>query len=585
MGANGASGQGVQGTCKHCGIALWKVGRPTCDPLLVSVYLAFNASASSIGITDAVDAGAQVTSLSFGLASGSVANYCQSKPSISLCLGISHATARAVTLVAAAGNNRTDLQIPASDARVVSVGGFETMTSGLAPWDESPGMPINYVHCPVATNLPLGNECGSNYTTLHNGLYYFTHQELAASAQSVLSTTYPHINYEDYAHCGDGYPSQWGNGVGLCTGTSMAAPQIAGVVGILRSINPLVSPGVPEPAAGVPLGIRAVLAKTTDRAQAVPPQGWDPHFGYGIPDAAAAARKMLGKVDGGVVRNRVTPLFRLFDASTKDFADTTSPQYALSLMINQTHNYVQPITGLGAQPVVPGYTFPYDAGNETAPATPRAAIYVLTTEYRPRNEWPALLPLYLMDKNYSNGKDYMLVTNAAEIGAAFFGTDGIHCINGHQGNGQTCTGEDYSLRTIQGYIYQPCTPEATCIPPGAVRLWREFKSADSDCAVFLDSEKTTFEANGYTAPCPAGANKMLGYAYPATDTDGDGLPDGFEYVVGTNPNSANSDGDGSSDAVEFPMIGVPVNDPCAGGTLGARNCGADDIFKYGFEFL
>lgn len=39
---------------------------------------------------------------------------------------------------------------------------------------------------------------------------------------------------------------------------------------------------------------------------------------------------------------------------------------------------------------------------------------------------------------------------------------------------------------------------------------------------------------GYTTAFPAGSNKRLGYAYPAVDSDGDGLVDGFEHVVGTN---------------------------------------------------
>ena len=54
-----------------------------------------------------------------------------------------------------------------------------------------------------------------------------------------------------------------------------------------------------------------------------------------------------------------------------------------------------------------------------AASSERIAAYVMTTEVAPRNDGPALLPLYLMDKEYASGRDFMLVTSKAEIEHAY----------------------------------------------------------------------------------------------------------------------------------------------------------------------
>ncbi|MBX3693229.1 S8 family serine peptidase, partial [Dokdonella sp.] len=448
--------------------------------------------------------------------------------------------------------------------RVVAAGGYDP---NIAFWDESPG---SQTFCPTPGSE---RECGSNYTNNFGE----PPQELVAAAKSVFSTIYPGKDWAPTLECGDSFGTPSGDGLGLCTGTSMSAPQISGVVGILRSINPLATTSKPVLGFGDVAGIRSVLAQTTFEAQIA--QGWTPTFGHGRVDAAAAARRMLGTVQGRTVKNRVTPLFRLYGANAKDYADTTSPQFAIAIAINQAGAYQTQGS------LIPGYDeFPPDPGAETPLPTPRAAIYVLTTEYKPRPEWPALVPLYQMDRsrNYPIGctpptpgcntknRDYILVTTTAHIEQAY--ADG------------------YKLRTIQGYIYQPCTVEPACIPPGTEKMYRACKTADDDCATFLESERTTFEAAGYTAAYPSGSNKVLGYAYPYADNDpprfpggpvGDGLVDGFEWVIGTKIDSWDSDGDGDGDVEEFPMVGVAVSDPCSG--LGGYSCPADVIFKNGFQ--
>jgi hypothetical protein len=293
---------------------------------------------------------------------------------------------------------------------------------------------------------------------------------------------------------------------------------------------------------------------------------WDAQLGYGRPDAVAAAKKMLGKVAGSVVRNRATPLFRFYSTGAKDYADVTSPQMAVGLMINSAHAW-QPVASLPTVPNYPG--FPHDPADGPL-AVPRASVYVVTTEYKPRAEWPQLVPLHLMDKDVSNTRDvddFMLVTTTADIEYAH--------------------ASGYNLRAIQGFVYSaPCTPEPACVPPGAQKLYRACNTSVTDCATFLESESATFASAGYTTTFPpiGGTRTLLGYAYPATDSDGDGLPDGFEFVVGTSPIRDDSDGDGFADAYEFPMVGMPFSDPCSGG-FGARYCGADVIFRNEFDWL
>lgn len=556
--ANPNSSLGVMGTCKHCGLAEWKVTYPFCAAN-GKVYPLFNSPAVPASITYLSDTGAQIINLSLG-DSTKGGGYCTTNPNDSWCLAVTYASYRDVTIVASAGNNRVDIQFPANDARVLDAGGFE---QSLALWDLSPGSTTN---CPPKslTGEPLGDECGSNYQTAPAK----PPQELMASANQVLSTTYPQYNW-NLIGCGDGYPGPgWGNGVGLCTGTSMSAPQISGVAGILRSINPLVLTSAPAPGGGQPVGIRTVLAHTTFEVQGNP-NYFSTSLGYGHPDAAAAARTMMGTVAGRQVLNRVTPLFRLYSSGSQDYADTTTPQFATALMIDQPADYIP------QGQVTPGYaSFPPAEPGQPALPAPKAAVYVLTTEYTPWPNYPSLIPLYLLDCLPGYGdpgfpactkshRDFMLASTTVDVQQA------------HQGG--------YSLRATVGYIYKACSP-IDCIPPGAQKFYRECNTSVGDCATFLESERASFEAAGYTSAYPVGSSKVLGYAYPNVDSDGDGLVDGMEYVIGTNPNRADSDGNGVSDGSAYPQAGVPVSDPCVGVGAVTFNCPAKDfIFANGFQ--
>jgi serine protease len=305
----------ITGVCKHCGLYMMKSTEHECNqfssPPEVFTFLAANHLFASVQIP--IRIGAQIVNMSFS----APATYICQDPNHALrtsCLVLEIAQSRDTIVVAASGNERQALNFPAADPRVVAAGGiFQT---GVF-WDESPGGTTN---CPVIPGLPIGTECGSNFTTIGGG----PKQELTAGSRDVISTFYTGATWNSYVRCTDdaddiGTPN---DGISPCTGTSMSAPIVSGILGLLRSTNPLVRTGDPEQS--VVLGLRNVLATTTDRTQAG--LAWDTKFGYGRPDAAAAVRQVLGRVAGTPVKNRATPLFGLYGSNAKDYAQTTSPQ-------------------------------------------------------------------------------------------------------------------------------------------------------------------------------------------------------------------------------------------------------------------
>jgi len=388
----------------------------------------------------------------------------------------------------------------------------------------------------------------------------------------VYSTQYPGETWNALA-CGDYAGDSLADGFGLCTGTSMSAPQVTGLVGLLRSVNPLAPTGSPSPVAGS--GIRKLLASTTDRA--IAGLGWNMELGYGLPNAPRAVRGMLGNVRGWTARNRATPLFSLYSPGYADYAVTSSPQAAVSLMAEEPQAY-QTTEGSSfiEGSLVPGFPL-FASEHGAAIDAPRAAMYVLTTQNSPRPNYPPLIPLYWLDLvEYQTpgcvpraldgcmtvDRENLLVTTIADV--------------------ESLVGQGYAFKGRQGYIYAPCTPEPACIPPGATKFYRKCTSGGGDCAMFGEGQRIAFESAGYTVSFPSGSSALLGYAYPAGDADSDGLPDALERVIGTNINDEDSDDDDIDDAVEYPVAGVPDSDPCAGPNI---TCAfpAELIFADGFE--
>jgi Subtilase family len=287
-------GPSVAGGCWYCSLIIERIN----PAFFLSVARA---------VDNAVQSGAQVINLSFGAAT---TNTCSSGPSdfLSECSSLTNAGYRAVTLVAASGNQASStINFPATHPAAIAVGGIEPdgsfWTSGY--------------------NAP--NDAGSNYGS---------QQAVVAPAKDVLSSFYQGYVWNPAVRCSDRLDSQsntanvFATGYGDCNGTSQAAPHVSALAGLVRSANPLLSSD----------DTRNVITTTASRA--VQGLARTDQMGYGIPDAALATQKALG---ASIAINRLTPLFSFYSSEGQNHFYTTVPQMALAAIggtLQPTPDYV-----------------------------------------------------------------------------------------------------------------------------------------------------------------------------------------------------------------------------------------------------
>ncbi|MDX9765137.1 MAG: S8 family serine peptidase, partial [Chiayiivirga sp.] len=237
--ANHTNTDGVAGACKNCGLVSGRIIQDTClSSGIVFPYI--NQVAPWVGLTLLAETGTQVVNMSFGGQGNGTFDYPKNVCADPLfqndpeCLTIAYASSQGVLMVAASGNDRGRLNFPASDPRVASVGGLD---ESLDFWDEDRDSPPNHVDdCPFYLASNSDSECGSNYTV---NAATDARQEHVAPARRVLSTLYPGMPWSPTILCDDAALGTNGDGQGPCTGTSMSAPLVSGLAGILRPINPL----------------------------------------------------------------------------------------------------------------------------------------------------------------------------------------------------------------------------------------------------------------------------------------------------------------------------------------------------------
>jgi serine protease len=411
--------------------------------------------------------------------------------------------------------------------------------------------------------------------------------------------------------------SQWGP----MTGTSMATPMVTGTVGLMRSINPMVSVA----------SVRALLKSSamdtiTEHQFNLPPPAEPPQ--YKRLNMENAVKSTLASVRGIQQVNRLIPMFSMratqsqqfirdtkgngesaswekddpFETSAIDsWLFTTSTQVATAGLtgdlaytgfqdINDdfgTDQRTQFKAGAtyGTGGALPSYRFTQWGAASSSDQLPTASFYLFSTETKPAG-LPAtaqLIPLWRLSTRCFEIRKYSYSTNAAERNSfTSTGTDIGDTV-------ATCipnSTRKFWEEGIEGYVLSEQAP-------GTVPLYRvaKFTGATSTVALSTKSPDDNAAFSGLSDFAGPANNAILGYVYPTEvavgssprtllDSDGDGLENQFERVTGLNEQTANSDCDGSDDGVEFPIAGISPSDP-----MDAGSCADLRLTKQGDDFL
>lgn len=418
------------------------------------------------GINGMVTRGMQIINLSL---KAQTPTYCVSTPSHPMCLAIEYAQAREVLIVAAAGNDKaTALNFPASDFRVVGVGGTQA-NGGL--WDQQSPLGTSPQRVATAT-VEIGTNSGYNMTVV-------------APARDVLSTAYTAMNWNAplravttetvtttefnggtvwnaFVNAED---SPYNRRYGIGTGTSFAAPHVTGVLGLLRGANPLLSAS----------SIKNYLTSTASRASS-----YTLNWGYGVPNADAAAAAIIA------TNSRKTPLFALYSATYNDYLLTIVPQMGSAavtagLLPKPTSTSAasySPDTGNAT--LIAGYSsFPGIGG----PNAPRARLKVFTT----KTDASGVDLCHIFRYSYADATTVRHVyavcaADRANINTAIWKYDGV-----------------------EGYVYPPNIAQ----PSGTVKIYRWVKPSTATYMLIADGDQAYWTGQGFVSD----GTGSLGYAY------------------------------------------------------------------------
>gem|GEM_PF-2869376 len=550
----------VVGGCTHCALHVIKGAATTCLTATVPPAISFAfAGGQWPGLVYAVDGGAQLVNLSFNsLPTGLSGPYQQtcanprifsngtssSNPNASSlqCLALLYAETFDVAIIGSAGNYSDWITMPAMDPRVVSVGSLDPQN---AP----------FVHTDTGSSF---YDKEWEITQFGDLSRYERKQEVVASGVQVISTFYRGANQRlddptNVVNCGDAAATQNGDGIGSCTGTSMSAPIVVSILALMRSTAPHIEIGSAENP-GNRFGLRKALAQSTnaqglfanrDLLQLPLPSPCPPaprlcfanRTGFGQPNAERAVKRVLGCVNGTQVKNRVTGMWGVIKqlveiGPDRTYVATYQQEYAMSLK-------PQPYVGLSLF------------------GPPLQILHIFTTPNYPvlgSSVQDTLTPIFSVSRPKSNGEDYTLAAGIDDLekmideGYRYRGRIG-YILPSNQGN--------FNFLNVKA-LYRRCDAA-----PGVL---------NRDCTAFASPDEAWLP--NHTHAAYKSAPTLLGYVVDGQDSDSDKIPDGFEYMIGTNPFAADTDGDLVSDGLEIgydSWIGasqLPVSDPRGPGTGG-----------------
>ncbi len=447
-----SSAQGGAGVCQKCSLIISKASGHSVDGFPT-------VGAMVEGIYHALDMGVQVINISFSdskTCSSPDPNGTDSQP---YCDVLGVAETYDVAVVAASGNNNNPYVIgfPARQPTVFPVGGIQ---GDGAIWkndivvDGTPPDRGQYAFL------------GSN-----GSVNEFKVRGVLAPAKDIVSTVYTGEDWNPGARCGDTpswlgtfftgfdiYGSNAGAGYGGCTGTSMATAHVSGIIGLVRSVNPM-----------LPLGswptltnCSSNLAKQSIRAAVVcgaskysSPTNLE---GRGIVNASHSVNSALLSNT-----NQRTPLFAFANAAGKTFY-TTFPQVARAYLKNtlwpkewgafpKKSPVRRTIGDIVYRQDNTEYYFPGLPPDKNSPESSdyvvaKAEIEILAT-HNPPNSNIELVPLYRLGRsNVSYANDWTYTTKNSELSM-------------FQQNG-------YKIAGIEGYLY----PSTMSQPAGTEKIYR-----------------------------------------------------------------------------------------------------------------